>query len=115
MSPPPSPPSTRPSLVDTLRAFADRVYPTLSERSYYELLNIPATANHTAARAAFYKLAAQLHPDRFHSLGDEAVRERLETIYARLGEAYRVLSNPEKRVAYDKALAAGKKRLENVE
>ena len=110
-----SPPADRPSLVDTLRAFADRVYPTLGERSYYELLNIPPTATHAAVKTAFYKLAAQLHPDRFHSLGDEAVREKLETIFARVGEAYRVLSNPEKRVTYDKGLAAGRKRLENVD
>jgi curved DNA-binding protein CbpA len=110
------PPSSSPSsYVDTLRAYADRVYPTLGERSYYEVLNVPATAPLQAVRAAFYKLAAQLHPDRFHSLADVGVRERLETIYARVGEAYRVLGNPEKRAAYDKALAGGKKRLETVE
>jgi curved DNA-binding protein CbpA len=110
------PPSSSPSsYVDTLRAYADRVYPTLGERSYYEVLNVPPTANLQAVRAAFYKLAGQLHPDRFHSLADVGVRERLETIYARVGEAYRVLGNPEKRVAYDKVLAAGKKRLETVE
>lgn len=110
------PPSSSPaSYVDTLRAFADRVFPTLAERNYYEVLNVPVTANLQAVRAAFYKLAGQLHPDRFHALTDLAVRERLETIYARVGEAYRVLGNPEKRAAYDKGLAAGKKRLDTGE
>ena len=66
-------------------------------------------------RSAFYKLAGQLHPDRFHALGDGEVKQRLETIYARMCEAYRVLSHPERRAAYDQALAAGKKRLEMVE
>src|SRR5688572_30950028 len=96
----PTPPSSPPSpstYVDTLRAYADRVFPTLAERSYYEILNVPPSATLSAIKSAFYKLAGQLHPDRFHSLGESAIRERLETIYARVGEAYRVLANPEKR------------------
>jgi curved DNA-binding protein CbpA len=103
------------SYVDTLRVFAERVFPALADRSYYQLLNVPPTADAPAVRAAFYKLAGQLHPDRFHALGDGEVKERLETIYARVCEAYRVLSSPERRAAYDKVLATGKKRLETVE
>ena len=100
------------SYVDTLRTFAERIYPTLADRSYYELLNVPRTAETSLVRSAFYRLAAQLHPDRFHALGDGEVKQRLETIYARVCEAYRVLASPEKRAAYDQGLAAGKKRLD---
>jgi DnaJ-class molecular chaperone len=103
------------SYVETLRLFAERVYPTLAERSYYQILNIAAGADLAAVRTAFYKLAGQLHPDRFQSLGAGEVKDRLETIYARICEAYRVLASPERRAAYDKALAGGKKRLDMVE
>jgi curved DNA-binding protein CbpA len=103
------------SYVDTLRLFAERVFPTLADRSYYQILNVQPNADAPAVRSAFYKLAGQLHPDRFNSLADGEVKLRLETIYARICEAYRILSNPERRVAYDQALAAGKKRLDTTE
>jgi curved DNA-binding protein CbpA len=110
-TPPPTPPGEPPqSYIEALRKVADHVFPSLDGRSYYQLLNVADTANAATIRSAFFKLAAQLHPDRFHSLPEAALKERLETIYARLGEAYRVLSNPERRVAYDKGLAAGQKR-----
>jgi curved DNA-binding protein CbpA len=102
------------SYVEALRTFAERIFPTLEQHSYYQLLNVPAESDLSAIRAAFYRLAAQLHPDRFHALGEAAIRERLETIYARICEAYRVLASPERRAAYNKALATGKKRLDLV-
>ena len=106
----PAPPAPA---ADTLRAFADKVFPTLAERTYYQLLNLPAgTTDVAAVRAAFYRVAAQLHPDRFMTVPDAATRERLETIYARVSEAYRVLANPERRAAYDSGLLAGKRRLD---
>jgi curved DNA-binding protein CbpA len=100
------------SYVDNLRQFAERVFPTLADRSYYQILNVAPTADAPAVRSAFYKLAGQLHPDRFNALGDGEVKQRLETIYARICEAYRVLGSPERRTAYDQALAAGNKRLD---
>ncbi|HEY0705156.1 MAG TPA: J domain-containing protein, partial [Polyangia bacterium] len=99
--------------IEALRKVADRIFPSLDGRSYYQLLNVAETADAATVRAAFFKLAAQLHPDRFHNLPEAALKQRLETIYARLGEAYRVLSNAERRAAYDKGLAAGQKRFNN--
>jgi DnaJ-class molecular chaperone len=104
--------SAPPSYVEGLRAFARQIFPELDQRSYYELLNIQAEADVRTVRAAFYRLAAQLHPDRFHTLPQADVREQLETIYARICEAYRVLSHPERRAAYNRGLTTGKKRFE---
>jgi curved DNA-binding protein CbpA len=101
-----------PSFIEVLRQIADRIFPTLDGRSYYQLLNVPETADTATVRAAFFKLAAQLHPDRFHTLPDLTLKDRLETIYARIGEAYRVLGNAERRAAYDRSLGAGNKRLD---
>jgi curved DNA-binding protein CbpA len=107
--------SSNPSAyVEALRTFAERIFPTLEQHSYYQLLNVPAESDLTVIRSAFYRLAAQLHPDRFHALGEAEIRERLETIYARICEAYRVLANPERRATYNKSLAAGKKRFDLV-
>ena len=103
----------KPANPEQLRAFADKVFPTLGQRTYYQLLNLPpGTTDAAAVRAAFYRVAAQLHPDRFMAMADAQTREQLETIYARVSEAYRVLSSPERRAAYDICLHGGKLRLD---
>jgi DnaJ-class molecular chaperone len=56
-------------------------------------------------------MSDDLHPDRYHTMADRELKERLETIYARICEAYRVLTTPEKRTAYARVLNEGKKRL----
>ena len=111
-APPASPPGGSAGYLEALRQVADRVFPTLDGRSYYQLLNVAETADVPTIRAAFFKLAAQLHPDRFHSVPEAALKDRLETIYARIGEAYRVLCHAERRAAYDRALGGGAKRLD---
>jgi curved DNA-binding protein CbpA len=93
-----------------LLAFAEQVYPMLERYSYYQLLRVPPTADTHAIRTSYYKIAAQLHPDRYQNLVDAGTRERLTTIYARINEAYRTLMNGEKRAAYDAGLAKGKMR-----
>lgn len=91
--------------------FARQLFGKLDQLSYHELLGISSTASIPEVRAAFYRLSNDLHPDRYHVLADQELKERLETIYARICEAYRVLSTPEKRAAYAIALSEGKRRL----
>jgi len=93
-----------------LIAYARAMAPVLDRHTYYEILDVPQTADLAAIRAAFYRLATDLHPDRYHTLPDAAVREQLSTIYARMSEGYRVLTNPQRRAAYDKSLTEGKTR-----
>lgn len=102
-------------LFSQLAAYADQVHPALDRLGYYQLLGVAADADARAVKAAYHKLAAQLHPDRYHGLPDAATRERLETIYARMTEAYRVLSSPDKRAAYDRGLGEGKLRWDSSE
>jgi curved DNA-binding protein CbpA len=93
-----------------LIAFAEQVYPMLDRYSYYQLLRVPPTADTRTIRASYYQIASQLHPDRYQRLVDPTTRDRLETIYARINEAYRVLTNPQRRAAYDGLLPRGKLR-----
>jgi len=94
-----------------LTAYAQAMTQVLDQQSYYDLMEIPVAANAGQIKQAFYRTASYLHPDRYHALPDPAIRDQLATIYARISEGYRVLSNPERRAAYDKALAGGQKRL----
>jgi molecular chaperone DnaJ len=65
------------------------------KRDYYEVLGVARDADETSIKKAFRKLANQYHPDRNSEPGAE---EKFKEI----GEAYAVLSDADKRAAYDR-------------
>ena len=91
--------------------FVQHMYGKLDQLTYFELLGLSTGATVPEIRAAFYRMSKDLHPDRYHRMDNRELRERLETIYARMCEGYRVLTTPEKYAAYLRVLGEGKKRL----
>ncbi|MCA9574581.1 MAG: DnaJ domain-containing protein [Myxococcales bacterium] len=81
----------------------------LDALDYYTLLQIEQDASADAVRAAFHKFALRYHPDGY-TMASEADKARVNQIYRRGGEAYRVLSNTGTRAAYDAGLAEGRLR-----
>lgn len=65
-------------------------------KDYYAVLGVPRNADEKTVKAAFRRLARECHPDV--NPGDPTAEER----FKELGEAYAVLSDPEKRAAYDR-------------
>src|ERR1019366_8096665 len=63
---------------------------------YYELLGVAKTASEQELKTAYRKLAMQFHPDR-NPNNPEA-----EAKFKECSEAYSVLSDAEKRAAYDR-------------
>ncbi|MCC7491866.1 MAG: molecular chaperone DnaJ [Fimbriimonadaceae bacterium] len=63
---------------------------------YYEALGVPRDADQAAIKKAFRKLAREHHPDA--NPDDPHATER----FKRIGEAYAVLGDPEKRAQYDR-------------
>lgn len=70
------------------------------EPNFYEVLGVARDASPEEIRAAFRRLARELHPDRFQ--GPE--KKRAEERFQRVTQAFNVLSNPETRARYDKSL-----------
>jgi molecular chaperone DnaJ len=73
----------------------------MSKRDYYEVLGVDRSASEQDIKRAYRKLALELHPDR--NPGDAQAEER----FKEASEAYQVLSDAEKRLAYDRFGHAG--------
>ncbi|MCL6612746.1 MAG: DnaJ domain-containing protein [Peptococcaceae bacterium] len=69
-------------------------------KNYYEILGIPPHSGPHKIKYTYRMLAKKHHPDRFQ---DPKERVRAEALMKEINEAYEVLSDPEKRDAYDKA------------
>jgi molecular chaperone DnaJ len=72
----------------------------VTNRDYYEILGVPRSASPEDLKSAFRKLARQYHPDVNKEPDAE---ERFKEI----NEAYAILSDTEKRAAYDRFGHAG--------
>ncbi|MBX7156862.1 MAG: molecular chaperone DnaJ [Verrucomicrobiae bacterium] len=67
-----------------------------TKRDYYEVLEITRSSSTEEIKKCYRKLAVKYHPDK--NPNDKAAEEKFKEI----GEAYEVLSHPDKRAAYDR-------------
>ena len=68
----------------------------MDKRDYYEVLGVSKNADEREIKKAYRKLAMQHHPDK--NPDDPSAEDRFKEI----GEAYEVLSDDQKRAAYDR-------------
>lgn len=75
----------------------------MSKRDFYEVLGVPKNASEDEIKKAYRKLAMKFHPDR--NQGDKA--KEAEEKFKEVKEAYEVLSDAQKKAAYDQYGHAG--------
>ncbi len=67
-----------------------------TKRDYYEILEVIKTSSGEEIKKSYRKLAVRFHPDK--NPGDHTAEEK----FKELGEAYDILSDEQKRAAYDR-------------
>ncbi len=75
----------------------------MAKRDYYEVLGVAKTASDDEIKKAYRKLAMKFHPDRNQGDGAKAAEEK----FKEAKEAYEMLSDAQKRAAYDQYGHAG--------
>jgi len=73
----------------------------MSKRDYYEVLGVAKSADDKEVKKAYRRLAMKFHPDR------NPDDENAETKFKEASEAYEILSDGQKRAAYDQYGHAG--------
>ena len=69
---------------------------SVTKRDYYEVLGVERNCDEQGLKTAYKKLARQFHPDL--NPGDHTAEDK----FKEANEAYSVLSDPQKRAAYDR-------------
>ena len=72
-----------------------------TKRDFYEVLGVAKQAGDDDIKTSYRKLAMKYHPDRNHGDEEAAIH------FKEAAEAYAVLSDPQKRQAYDRYGHAG--------
>jgi molecular chaperone DnaJ len=75
----------------------------MAKRDYYDILGVPKNASEEDIKKAYRKLAMKHHPDRNQGDGAKAAEEK----FKEAKEAYEMLSDGQKRAAYDQYGHAG--------
>jgi len=72
----------------------------MADKNYYEILGVSKNATSDDLKSAYRKLAKQYHPDLYTSK-PEAEKKAAEEKFKEINHAYEVLSDDQKRAAYD--------------
>ena len=98
-------PTQRLAPVDTRRLEILEAYDGLALRTHFQVLGVPRDATEAQVREAYFRLAKRFHPDVHHDAALSDLRDKLEEVFTRLGEAYEVLCSPRMRASYERELA----------
>ncbi len=95
---------------DFLKKVED-IFKKLEYADYYSFLNVEKWATLDKIKKAYYTAAKDFHPDRHLYLPSETMKDKLNAIFSRLTEAYKVLSSPVERKQYDNSLTVNPAKL----
>jgi hypothetical protein len=82
------------------------LFETLKGKNHFEMLGIPRASNEAQVKEAYFKLARRFHPDSHHDPSLSDLRDKIEAIFIRLGEAYEVLRDRNRRSSYESDLVS---------
>ncbi len=99
----PSDPLKRKQVEDRRREVVE-AFETLKSKNHFEILGVPRASSEAQIKDAYFKLAKRFHPDAHHDPTLSDLRDKLEAVFIRLGEAYEALRNPRTRGNYEASL-----------
>jgi curved DNA-binding protein CbpA len=72
--------------------------------NHYELLGIDRRADTKEVKRAYFRVSKEFHPDTYFRKNTGTFSSKINALFKLISTAYEVLSNEQKRAAYDKSL-----------
>ncbi len=97
----PEPSAEDDTLNDSLREEIDDLAIIADKGTLYEILELTPYDDTDSIKKSFLDMTRRFHPDKYQRFGDPDILKKIDTIYARIAEAYETLKDPANRGAYD--------------
>lgn len=78
--------------------YLDRVE---TAENYYEMFDLEFESSASEIKTAYFALAKNFHPDKYHQESDSALQQRIQHAFTEIAKAYETLKSPETRQIYD--------------
>ena len=100
--------------IPILKKMLQHAFESLERQNHYEVLDVGHGAALLEIKKAYFHFAKLYHPDRHFEPEMSDMKEKLETLFTRIHDAYEILSSPAARDRYNINLASEvlKKRIE---
>ncbi len=80
------------------------LYKQLDELTHYQLLGVDRRAKSKEIKRAYFKVSKDYHPDSYFRKNIGTFKRKVNALFKAISNAYDVLSNEQKRLAYDATL-----------
>ncbi|HTE53399.1 MAG TPA: DnaJ domain-containing protein [Kofleriaceae bacterium] len=102
------PPSgSRAAATEIRRMIAEKIAAMDRSADHYYILGVSQGAKSDEIRAAYFGIAKRIHPDRLRAVGVTDVDHEAQRLFARINQAFGVLSDPRRRSEYSVMISAG--------
>jgi curved DNA-binding protein CbpA len=93
--------------IPVLKKMLQHAFESLERQNHYEVLEVGQDAALLEIKKAYFHFAKLYHPDRHFEPEMSDMKEKLETLFTRIHDAYEILSSPDARDRYNNDLASG--------
>ncbi|MEW5806773.1 MAG: DnaJ domain-containing protein [Acidobacteriota bacterium] len=80
------------------------LYEKHARSNFFQLLGVQRHSSAEEVKNSYYKLAREIHPDHFQKESMSEIRPLIESLFARITEAYNTLSNEQTRKRYEEEI-----------
>jgi curved DNA-binding protein CbpA len=91
-------------LDETIKKKILYLHAKMGELTHYKILGIGRRSEPKEIKRAYFQVSREFHPDTYFRKNLGSYKSRIEAIFKRVGQAYEVLAEEQKRTAYDATL-----------